>query len=419
MPKIAKELSDAQVRRLKPKKGKPTYYAVGGVSGLLLQCRPPVPGNSVGARSWILRTIVGDKRRDLGMGGYPDVTLSMAREKARESKELIRQGIDPVAQKRAAKSALIRSQAKAVTFRQVAAAFIVKKGKEFKTAIQTQKLTSRLESYVYPHIGNMLVGDIERAHIINMLAPIWEEKTETATRVRAYVERILDTAAAEGLRTGENPARWRGNLDLSLAAPNKITKVEHFKALSLEEMPTFMAELAALDYMGAKALHFAILTAARSGELRAATWDEIDLEAKVWTVPAERMKGGRAHKVPLCASAVKLLNSSPRESEWIFHNTKLRPLSDVSISKVPKRLGYDVTAHGFRATFRTWAQEHTAYPEEVPELALAHVNSDRTRAAYARSELLDKRRDLMNDWEHFCYHGLKKGLVVPIRRRKA
>ena len=302
----------------------------------------------------------------------------------------------------------------------MATSWVAKKAKEFKTAIQTQKLTSRLESYVYPYIGNMVVGDIERAHIINMLAPIWEEKTETATRVRAYVERILDTATAEGLRTGENPARWKGNLDLSpkLAAPNKITKVEHFKALPLADMPKFMGQLAKLDYMSARALEFSILTAARSGELRKATWNEIDLQAGVWTVPPERMKGGRAHKVPLCKSALSLLKALPRDGDYLFFNSLGKPLSDVAISKVPKKMGYDVTAHGFRATFRTWAQEHTSYPEEVPELALAHVNSDRTRAAYARSELLDKRRELMNDWERFCYKGLPKGKVVPMRRRK-
>lgn len=195
--------------------------------------------------------------------------------------------------------------------------------------------------------------------------------------------------------------------------------MEHFKALAVGDMAEFMKQLRALDYMGAKALQFSILTAARSGEMRLATWEEIDFRAKVWTIPAERMKGGRVHKVPLCASAVKLLKSIPRDSDYIFHNTKGGRISDVSVSKVPKQLGYDVTAHGFRATFRTWAQEHTSYPEEVPELALAHVNSDRTRAAYARSELIDKRRDLMNDWEQFCLKGLPKGKVVPMRRRKA
>jgi len=353
----------------------------------------------------------------MGMGGYPDTSLSAARQRAREAKELIRQGIDPVAEKRAVKSALALSQAKDVTFRQVAVRFIAKKNAEFKTEKQTQKLTAHLETYAYPFIGHIVVSEIDRANIVRMLQPIWEVKTETATRVRAAVERILDLAGAEGLRTGDNPARWKGNLDLSLPLPGKVAKVEHLKALPIADMPKFMAKIAAEDYMGAKALHFAILTAARSGEIRAATWSEIDFKSKVWTIPDERMKSGRKHKVPLCQSAIDLLKSLPREGDYIFHNTKLKPLADVSISKAPKRLGFDVTAHGFRATFRTWAQEHTTYAEEVPELALAHVNSDRTRAAYARSELLDIRRNLMNDWEHFCYHGLKKGKVIRLRGR--
>jgi integrase len=200
--------------------------------------------------------------------------------------------------------------------------------------------------------------------------------------------------------------------------PSKVSKVEHYKALPVTDMPEFMEKLAAEDWTGAKALHFGILTAARSGELREATWEEIDFDTKVWTVPADRMKGGRSHKVPLCDSAVTLLESMPRESDYLFANTKGRPLADATISKAPKRIGFDVTAHGFRSTFKDWAREHTSYTDEVSELALAHVGSDATRAAYARSELLDKRRDLMTDWERFCLKGLPKGKVVPMRKRR-
>ncbi len=407
MPKKAKELSDSEVRRLAKKEG---FYAVGGVAGLHLQVRPP-------AASWILKKKVGERRREYGLGGYPDVSLSSARDKAREYAELIAGGVDPVAQRAARKSALVASQAKMVTFEDVARRFIAKKSKEYKTAIQTDKLTHRIETYAYPYIGSMLVGDIERAHILKMLKPIWETKTETASRVRANVERILDLAGVEGLRAGDNPARWKGNLELTLPLPSKVAKVEHFKALPLEDMPEFVVKLKQLEYMSAKALQFIIYTLGRSGEVRSATWSEIDLDEKVWTIPAERMKGGREHRVPLCLGAIRLLKSLPRDSEYLFYNTKGKALSDVRISKVPKELGYDVTAHGFRATFRTWAQEHTNFPEEVCELALAHVNSDRTRAAYARSELIDKRRKLMNAWERFCRDGLPKGKVVPIRRQ--
>lgn len=419
MPKIAKELSDVQVRRLTHGKVKtasrvqrrklgdpcPAYHAVGGVSGLLLQCRPPESKNKVGARSWILRTMVGGKRRDIGLGGYPEVTLSMARKAAREVKEKIRQGIDPVGERKSLRSALLAEQAKAVTFRDLAQEYIAKKSGEFKTAKQTQKLTTQLETYAYPYLGNMEMRDIERAHIVKMLEPIWETKTETASRTRLHVERILDLAGVKGLRKGDNPARWKGNLELTFSAKAKVAKVTHYKALPVDDMPVFMAKLEGEEWMGAKALKFAILTAARSGEIRGATWDEIDFKKKVWTISAERMKSGRQHRVPLCDEAVKVLEELPRVSHHLFTGVRGGPLTDVTISKVPKRLGYDVTAHGFRATFRTWAQEYAAYAEEVVELALAHVNSDATRAAYARSELIDKRRRLMADWQHYCLNG--------------
>jgi integrase len=410
MPSKVPEFSAMQVKRLA---NKPGFHAVGGVAGLYLNV------SDTRAASWIFKKVVGTRRQEMGLGGYPDVTLARAREKARDYAELIAQGINPLDQKRAAKSALIRSQATSVTFRQVADRYIVKKSKEFKTAKQVQKLTAHLQTYVYPFIGNMVVGDIERANIVRMLQPIWETKTETASRVRANVERILDLAGAEGLRRGDNPARWKGNLELSLPNPGKVTKVVHYKALPYSDMPQFMRELAPKETTGAKALQFLILTAARSGEVRGATWEEINLRSKVWTIPAERMKGGKQHTVPLSPAAVELLKSLPRDYDHVFPAVRGGTLSDMTLAKVPKSLGHDVTAHGFRSTFRTWAQERTNYPEEVCELALAHINSDGTRAAYARSELIDKRRLLMADWERFCFKGAPKGDVVRMLRRKA
>lgn len=420
MPKLARELSDSAVRRLKwgmvksgPNRGqpRPALHAVGGVGGLYLRCAPPVPGNTTFARSWILKTPIGKARPELGLGPYPEVTLSRAREKARELKEQIRQGIDPRATKKAAQSALLAEQAKAVTFRAMATRYVAKKAKEFKTAKQAQKLTSHLETYAYPTLGHLLVGDVERAHIVRMLTPIWETKTETATRVRSSVEMILDMAGAEGLRTGDNPARWKGNLELSLPLPSKIKKVKHYEAMAVMDLPDFMRELSDKTTMGALALRFSILTAARSGEIRGATWEEIDLEGAVWTIPGERMKGGRTHRVPLCKSAVELLEGLPRraDSNLVFTSPTGKQLSDMTLTKVIRDMGHKATQHGFRATFRTWAQEHTGYAEEVCELALAHVNSDATRAAYARSELIDKRRALMQDWERFCREGLPEG----------
>jgi integrase len=427
MPKLAKELSDAHVRRLKwgevqsgPNRGKrcPKLHAVGGVGGLYLQCSPPASGNETYARSWLLKTPVGNDRPELGLGPYPEVTLSMARQKARELKEQIRQGIDPRVTKKVAKSMLLAEQAKSVTFSTVSDMYIKKKARELKTAKQVQKLSAHLETYAYPHLGKLLIGDIERAHIIKMLSPIWETKTETASRVRATVERILDMAGAEGLRTGDNPARWKGNLELSLPLPSKISKVQHYAALPVDEMPEFMRELTSRTTAGAMALRFGILTAARSGEIRGATWEEIDMDAKVWTIPGERMKNGRTHKVPLCGDALALLSALPRHANnnLVFVSPRGKMLSDMTLTKVIKDMGRKVTQHGFRATFRTWAQEHTNYPEEVCELALAHVNSDATRAAYARSELIDKRRLLLKEWERFCREGLltngKVGRIV-------
>ncbi|MBV1786751.1 integrase arm-type DNA-binding domain-containing protein [Marinobacterium sp. D7] len=407
MPKVARPLTDAAVRKLRHKGPKtPGTYSVGGVAGLQLVCKPPADGSDIGPRSWVLRVKVGDRRRDIGLGPYPEVSLSEARERAKQDKELIRQGVDPLEHRKALRSALAANQAKAVTFAEVAREYIDKKAAEFKTLKQVQKLTGQLETYAYPFLDNLVISDIERAHIVKMLEPIWISRHETASRVRLSVERVLDLAGVKGLRSGDNPARWKGNLELSFPAAKKVAKVKHYNSLPVDQMTAFWKDLADLQTVGASVLKFTILTACRPGEARDVRWTEIDLESKIWTIPAERMKGGKAHKIPLTASAVKLVEAQPRLSEYVFAGPrKGRPITDVAVSKVPKLLGHDVTAHGFRSTFRTWAQEYTSYAEEICELALAHVNSDATRAAYARGELVDKRRLLMSDWEHFILNG--------------
>ncbi|ATX76398.1 MAG: integrase arm-type DNA-binding domain-containing protein [Reinekea forsetii] len=399
MPKRARELTAVEIRRL-VSASKQGVFAVGVISGLYLQIR------GITSTSWILRKTIGSKRREIGLGAYPAIGLKEAREKARSFIEQIAQGIDPILERRAQKAAIIASQAKTVTFEQLAQEFINKKSLEFKTSKQTQKLTTMLKSYAYPIIGSMVVSDIERAHVVKLLEPIWLIKNETARRTRTYIEQVLNLAIAKGIRTGENPARWKGNLDLSLAAPNKIARVEHYASLPYQQLPEFMAKLRHQDRPGAKALELLILTAGRSGEVRNAVWAEFDLPNKVWTVPAERMKAGKVHRVPLCADAIALLEALPRSNEYVFPNsTSGRPITDNTISMVPKRIGHKVTAHGFRSTFKDWCSEHTSYADEVSELALAHVGSDSTRAAYARSELLDKRRRLMDEWALFVKHG--------------
>ncbi|MCK7548485.1 tyrosine-type recombinase/integrase [Marinobacter koreensis] len=417
MPKKAKELSATEVRRLTcavGKDGEPynTFHAVGGVSGLQLQVTPS------GAKTWILRTLIGGKRRKIGLGGFPDVPLSEARQKAREAKQAIEQGIDPVEERKAARRALIAAQLSTMTFAEAMRDYISMKSKEFRNPRQAQQWQNSLNTYAVPHIGKVPVREIELPHIKAVLDPIWEEKTETANRVRARIENILGWCAVHGYRSNENPAKWSGFLDEVYPSPEKIKKKGHHAALPVEAMPDFMASLKKRTGTAARALEFLILTASRTNEVigdkrigkAGITWQEIDLKKKVWTVPADRMKSGKVHKVPLTDAAVKMLKGMEQGApdSLLFPGPKGDIPSNNFLSALLKRMDQKVTAHGFRSTFKDWAREHTAYADEVSELALAHVNSDATRAAYARSELIDKRRLLMADWEHYCYHGKAK-----------
>lgn len=407
MPKKAKELTATQVKRLthsiSKTTGKPynALHPVGGVAGLLIQVTPS------GAKSWIYRTTVGGKRRNIGLGGFPDVTLAGAREKAREYREMIERGIDPIEQRQAARQSLIVEQGKSLTFDDAARQFLAVKSREFKNPKHVQQWTNTLSTYASPILGKMAVSAIELPHIVQVLEPIWHTKTETAGRVRGRIEKVLAWATVSGFRTGENPARLKDNVDLALGKPSKIKKAKHFTALPYAELPEFMAELRQRPAVSARALEFAILTAARSGEVRGATWEEIDLDAAIWTIPADRMKAGKPHKVPLCPAAVEILREIPQleGSELIFTAPRGGKFSDVALTALLKRMEIKATAHGFRSTFKDWAREQTAFADEVSELALAHVNSDATRAAYARSELIDKRRQLMQEWANYCRNG--------------
>lgn len=404
MPRKAKELSAAEVKRITD----PGLHAVGGVSGLLLQV------TATGARSWILRYSTGEVRystngkpyprlRDMGLGGFPDVTLAQARERAREARDRLHNGIDPVAERRAARDAMRAASAKRVTFDECARQYIASKSKEFQNAKHTAQYQSTLRTYASPIIGKMPVDGIELAHIVKVLEPIWMEKTETASRLRGRIEAVLAWATVSGFRQGDNPARWRGNLEVALPKPRKIAKVKHHAALPWQEVPAFMVELRKQAGLGARALEFTILTAARSGEVRGATWDEIDLDAKLWTIPAERMKAAKAHRVPLSPAAVAMLKDTPRldGSPYVFAAARGGQLSDMTLSKVLRSMQVPATVHGFRSSFKDWARSNTRYADEVSELALAHVNNDQTRAAYARDELLPQRAKLMTDWARY------------------
>jgi len=417
MPKQAKELSAVEVKRLTcstGKDGKPynTFHAVGGVSGLLLQVA------ATGAKTWILRTKIGTKRRSIGLGGYPGVSLADARRKAQEIKDKIADGIDPVEERKAARRSLIAAQLSTMTFADAMRDYIDMKAKEFRNPRQRQQWENSLNTYAVPHIGKVPVREIELPHIKAVLDPIWEEKTETANRVRARMENILGWCAVHGYRSNENPAKWSGYLDEVYPSPEKIKKKGHHAALPVDAMPNFMKALQKRTGTAARALEFLILTASRTNEVigdkrigkAGITWQEIDFKRKVWTVPADRMKTGKLHRVPLTDAAIDMLKGMEQgeADQLIFPGPKGDIPSNNFLSALLKRMDQPITAHGFRSTFKDWAREHTAYADEVSELALAHINSDATRAAYVRSELIDKRRLLMADWEKFCYHGETK-----------
>ncbi|MBI2276336.1 MAG: integrase arm-type DNA-binding domain-containing protein [Dechloromonas sp.] len=410
MPRKAKELSALEVNRLTA----PGLHAVGGVAGLYLQV------TDSGARSWILRATVGTRRRDIGLGGFPDVTLAGAREAARAGRLKIKDGIDPVEEAKAKRSALAASQAAAITFGDAAAKYIAAHESGWKSTKHAAQWTSTLETYAHPIIGKIRVSEIETAHIITILESIWTTKTETASRLRGRIESVLDWATVRGYRKGENPARWKGHLDMILPARAKVQKVEHHAAIDYREIGAFMVKLAKFDGMGARALEFAILAAARSGEVRGATWSEIDEKAAVWTIPAGRMKAEKEHRIPLSPPALALLRKLPRitGTDLVFPNNKEMPtvLSDMTLTSVLRRMGQTVTVHGFRSTFRDWAGEMTAYPREVIEHALAHQLKDKAEAAYARGTLFDKRRRLMVDWARYCATSAANK-VTPIRGR--
>lgn len=393
MARKAKELSALEVGRLKDA----GHHAVGGVAGLYLYV------NEAGARSWVLRFMAGDKRRHMGLGGFPDVPLAHAKEKARQARDDIGRGIDPIAQRQAAISQLRVQQMSEKTFEQAATAYIEAHGDTWKNAKHRAQWEATLKTYAYPIMGKLHVRDVGQEQVLKVLEPIWKTKNETASRVRGRIESVLDWATVRKYRSGENPARWKGHLDHLLAAPSKVKKVEHHRALPIDEMATFMKELRQREGMAARALEFTILTAARSGEVRGASWSEVDLEAGVWTVPAERMKAGREHRVPLSSAALQLLQALPKidKGEHVFFAPRGGQLSDMSLTAVMRRMEVVAVPHGFRSTFRDWAGERTEYPRELAEQALAHTLENKVEAAYRRGDALEKRRQMMTDWAKF------------------
>ncbi|MCB1905752.1 MAG: integrase arm-type DNA-binding domain-containing protein [Rhodocyclaceae bacterium] len=374
-----------------------------------------------GAKGWIFRFQLNGKRREMGIGTLAELPAVDARAAAAELGRLVRDGVDPIEERKQRKQEAAESaqQAKAsiVTFRQVATDYIASHNAGWRNAKHADQWANTLATYAEPVIGDLPPAEVTTEHLLKILSPIWTTKTETASRVRSRIELVLSYAKAKKLREGENPAMWRGHLDALLPKPGRVKKVRHQPALPYAQMGEFMLALRQVQGMGARALEFAILNAARSGEVRLAEWREIDLEAATWTVPAERMKARREHRVPLSKAAVQLLASLPKFKgvDLLFPSVReKRPISDMTLTAVIRRMNEDeprwadpktgapAVPHGFRSTFRDWCAEQTHFPSEMAEIALAHTVGDKVEAAYRRGDMFERRREMMQAWADWC-----------------
>lgn len=387
-------------------------HAVG--EGVYLNIKPE------GSTSWVFRYQLDGRRRNMGLGAYHRIsfTLADARRKADQLRNSLSNNVDPIAQRHKLRvKAEVERQKQSNTFQSCAEAFIDSKKAGWKNAKHHQQWVNTLTTYAFPIIGKTPVSEIETAQVLKILKPIWTTKTETATRVRTRIELVLDYAEALKLRSGSNPARWRGHLATILPNAAKIRKIEHHPALPYDELQPFMGRLSTTNGIGARALEIAILTASRTFEVLGATWEEFDLDKRVWTVPQERMKAGIEHRIPLSEPAMKILKvlHDGRISDSVFPNlTNGKPLSNAGMSSVLKRMGRtDITVHGFRSTFRDWVAEKTNTPERIAESALAHRLKDASEAAYQRGDLIEKRQALMTNWANYCYP--TKDKVVQLR----
>lgn len=406
MPKVAKEWGPLEVKRAKHPGGRnPVAKSVGGVSGLMLQI------TSGGAKSWLLRVTVANKRRTIGLGSYPTVPLGTARERARELHDQVWRGIDPVAERRAARTALARR----MTFSEAMEKTLQSRLTEFRNEKHRQQWRSTLETYAVPTIGDLEVDEVTVQDVLRVLEPLWSAKTETASRLRGRLESILAWATVSGHRAGDNPARWKGNLDALLPKPGKVAKSKNHPALAVSDAPNWFQEIREREGMGARALEFLAMTAARSGEVRGAIWSELDLETGIWTIPAERMKAEKEHRVPLPKAAVEFLRAMPRAegTDLVFWGARGGPLSDMTLSAAMRRLqeasggryldmrsGRSAVPHGLRSTFRDWTAER-GVDRDLAEICLAHTVGSEVERAYRRTDMLERRRSLMKDWVGF------------------
>lgn len=377
---------------------KPGLYSDG--LGLYLQVR------SEHNKSWVFRYRANGRLRDMGLGPLHTVSLAEAREKATACRSMRLNGLDPIDERRNKALAEKAEAAQAITFEQCAEAYIAEHRAGWKNGKHAEQWTATLQTYAYPVFKNIPVADVDLELVLKVLQPMWKTKTETASRLRGRIERILDWARIKGYRAGENPARWRGHLEHLLAKRSKVASVSHHSALPIDETPAFVRLLQNESTVTARALEVCILTATRTSETIGMRWDEISDNDRLWTIPGSRMKAGRDHRVPLSTRAQAILTEMKeiRISDFVFPGRKAdRPLSNMAFLEMLRRLGRtDITAHGFRSTFRDWAAERTDLPNEVVEMALAHTISNKVEAAYRRGDLFEKRRALAQAWADFC-----------------
>jgi integrase len=424
MPIIGK-LNALKVAREK----RPGLYGDGG--GLYLQV------TAGGSKSWIFRYWVAERdpatgkpvrdpttdkvkgrSREMGLGSRITVSLAEARDHALECRKLREKDIDPIDAREEARRHAALERAKSLKFKAAAATYMAAHRIAWKNDKHAAQWTATLQTYAYPLLGEVSVHAIDTALIMKVIEPIWAEKPETANRVRGRIESILDWATVRGYREGENPARWRGHLDKLLPSRSKVRRTQHHSALPYAELPAFMSLLREQEGVAALALEFTILTAARTGEVIGAQQSEINQRERLWTVPAERMKAGKEHRVPLSARALELTATAVEaDINFVFPGGRLgQPLSNMAMLTVLRRMGrHDLTVHGFRSTFRDWASERTNFPSEVVEMALAHAVDNKTEAAYRRGDLFEKRRRLMDNWAEFCRIDRLPGAVVPLK----
>jgi len=367
-------------------------------------------------KSWVFRFSIHGKRHEMGIGAFPDISLKDARNKAHDFRVMIDKGLNPIKQRKTDKEIKASEERKIPTFEEYSIQYIDQHKPEWKNKKHIYQWSQSLNTYAYPTIGSLPVNEIETSHITTLLQKIWLTKTETATRVRMRIENILDSAKVDNFRNGDNPARWKGHLDKVLSKPEKIKNVVHHKALPYSDLPDLILKLQPKPSLSAKALLLTILTATRTNEVLGAKWEEIDYKNECWTIPPERMKAKKEHRIPLVKSAISLLKSLPITNDYIFYGKIYnKPLSNMAMIKVLRTTtGEKFTVHGMRSTFRDWCAEQTSFPREIAEKALAHTLGNETERAYQRGDLLERRRKLMEAWSQYCFSGEQQNNVTSI-----